>query len=148
MNAATQEALARFIAGKLGDDVDETGEYTDGIIICAPIPDNAEGDTDHWFYAASYLGSLNVAGRFWDWAVKWADGVTFESGQDSRLTAITGFPFEAFRDTPAALLALAAAVGFSEEGEVDVKLSRQALDNLASDADDYDHRAEFMSGKD
>jgi hypothetical protein len=107
MNNQTQEALARWWAGKLGD------------VVCVDAHSEFAyhaTSSEKWSTPKAYLSDMNVARRALEWAAAKSDRRSMRY-LDYRLLAcaISTFRSTAWSDTPAALLELARACGFDPE---------------------------------
>lgn len=108
MKAKTQEALARFWAEKLGDDVHDM-----------PLM-MSEVTSVHWLgrkTVAKYTNDMNVARR----AVEWLQGTpTNKAGpggwglRPDRHASLLDFRAYVFTNCPTSMLALALEIGFKE----------------------------------
>ena len=109
MNAATQERLAKWWAGKLGDEVvDKTDEVIMRNVLGGRI------FVKYWHYTSS----METARRALEWAVvKSDDGDMGHATYRTLACAISNFRDAAWSDTPTALLELAVACGFDREKE-------------------------------
>ena len=110
MNAATTEALARWMAGVLGDNITDNQQ-------CVWVTTHLDGGLRLVFTFSEYTSCMNVAGRLF----KVLSCKAFDDGGMDGLTDFQplakAFVWGAFKDTPAALLALAVACGFDREKE-------------------------------